>query len=242
MKKIIILLILHIQLFAGYSYAEIEVTKEGNITSIKNSRSFISHMGEIPKNINITNKEELLLKLDSLIKTPKPDLIEIYNLIDQTQNLSNPEKSMWISYHVSDLPGPFLLLNAIYLAPTNPEEAVRWFNFGKMRIWSDVEKCRDKSVEAGIDIIKITLTKRFFLAFKEMKMGDIVKLAQAEEKSSANMYKTISYNIKKPYWIALHGMKSIIAGMDGKELPDDELFLPESEWLLKERMIVGEEA
>jgi len=115
---------------------------------------------------------------------------------------------------------PVLYALANALAEDDPEEAVFWYQVGRLRAVYDGLRCRDQSARSGVTTIgqglSVPLRRQMFF-----QRSQLVAIAR----------KAIDWDAKNPRnydqrWIALYGRTAAIsAGED-----PNEILLPEGEW------------
>jgi hypothetical protein len=114
---------------------------------------------------------------------------------------------------------PVLYALANALAEDHAEEAIFWYQVGRLRAVYDALRCRDKTAQVGMLALRKQLGQKLIEA-QAYRRDRLVRIAKkAVEWDAAN---DRSYDQR---WIALYG--KVAAESDGS---DAEIFVPETDW------------
>jgi hypothetical protein len=227
---------------AASNNANLRVVHQGNITKYINTQDFASNVGTKSRYLYLTKKSALTEKLAALTSGSDADVssqVEAFDLLEQTQTLSNQEKTDWIKAHVQQLVPPFYVLNAVFLASSDPDAAGAWYQFGRISMYRDMEKCTDRSVSAAFSIIFShylgpKLFAKMGLMDKQKDKNQIKKTftdwTDRTYKQAMDLYRAYPVKRLHPYWIANHGMSQFIEGSN-KQGP----FFDQNTWSAKEK-------
>ncbi len=229
----LIFLILSMSALAFGTTETLQVNRHENVVSINNPQDFISSMGKPSEYIKLKNKQDILAKLDQLIQNPNDPtnqgLIAAYNLLEQTPHLSQQEKSTWIEQNASALPGPFLLLNALYISENEPARAGEWYIFSRLRMSVDAEKCTDLSAREGGLLVLMRLLPKVAANANATTTDNFNAWFKKSFAGGLKLYETTPYKISQPYWIANHGMHALTEQMYGSGKQAKPIFISQSQ-------------
>jgi hypothetical protein len=115
---------------------------------------------------------------------------------------------------------PVLYALANALSEDRPEDAIFWYNLGRIRAVYDGLRCRDKSAQAALLVLRTRLSHDLRVSLYYQREA-LVAIAQ----------KAIDFNTQNPArydhrWISLYG--NVAASSDGAN--PDEVTVAESEW------------
>jgi hypothetical protein len=115
---------------------------------------------------------------------------------------------------------PVLYALANALAEDRPEDAIYWYHLGRMRAVYDGLRCKDKSAQAALIVLRTRLSYELRVSLFYQR-SSLVAIAQ----------KAIDFDAKNPpkydhRWISLYG--TVAATSDGAN--PDEVSVPVSEW------------
>ena len=105
------------------------------------------------------------------------------------------------------------------------DEAIFWFNAGRLRGRFDAARCADVSARQGIDVMVMQMPPELL----QEQFKDLDKL-------EATLRKVVAWDEATPYkydhrWINLHGMGAYMSALDPtRQGSQREMSLPEKEW------------
>ncbi len=232
----------------------VEVETRGDVEEVRNPLDFISHMGEpIPADAPKT-KEAVLRTLGRLTakgdRDSNPDLVAAWNLLDQTDALSEKEKADWVERRIADLPPPFVMLAAVYRSADDPARGMELYLFSRIRLTIDASKCADPSAEeAAMSVVQLVLP-RLDIGVDRSKVSDeeservFTDLIRRSAPAALRRHETTPSRAAHPWWVAHAGIREIVADLVGRSDKGEsgsrarDLFKPEKEWPQIEREIV----
>jgi hypothetical protein len=115
---------------------------------------------------------------------------------------------------------PVLYALANALAEDDPDDAVFWYQVGRIRAVYDSLRCKDATARAGVVVIGrgLSVRLRHSMFYQRNQLVDIAQKAIEWDKKNPRGY--------DQRWIALYG--KVAAGSPGTD--PNEVFVPESEW------------
>jgi hypothetical protein len=233
--------------------AAVEIENQGNIERIRNRLDFISHMGDpLPEN-SAKTKEAVLESLGRLTAGVgldcNPDLVQAWNLLDQTTALSPKQKAEWVERRMADLPPPFVMLAAVCRSKDDPKSGIELYLFSRIRLTLDAAKCADPSAEEASMRVVERLLPQLNIGVDRSETSDETysqRFLDLMRKSKAGAFKLLektANHATRPWWVAHAGLDELIrAGTAAENSKSDEpkrpLFKPEKEWPNIEREII----
>lgn len=119
-------------------------------------------------------------------------------------------------------PAVFFSLAAHHASAGRMPVALFWMFAGRIRLWYDVQRSTDKSVEAAVDLLNNGLPELLRLSqFEDIEASTKIMNDAADwDKSTPHNYDAC--------WIALHGLAAFLP--DAASRTRESLTIPESEW------------
>ncbi|MEI6055897.1 MAG: hypothetical protein WCR55_07545 [Lentisphaerota bacterium] len=119
-------------------------------------------------------------------------------------------------------PAVFFFLSRYFFYENKDDDAIFWLYAGRIRMWYDVKKCTDKSVEDSVDAMSAQLPDLLrSIQFENIENSKkLLKKAAEWDRSTLHNY--------DPAWIALHGLGAFMPNADKVTL--DSLNIPKDKW------------
>lgn len=202
------------------------------------------------------SKVAMLEDLDLLVVDEKNvgNLTEAFRQIEQSNLLNVDEKIEWIKKNQASLPPPFLALLASYLAPTNTNEAAKWYVVSSIRSEIDNRKCTEKeTTREGNELIFEKVVENLQQVLKgnddQEKMASFSNSIKSQFENAVSFHKANPYKIQHPYWLSNHATVPLINRAPGVDviikeneiLVDpfkDTTFKPENQWKTIEESVI----
>lgn len=211
------------------------LSPDNNISVHNHSNDFVTSLTKPTPSLP-SDKNSLINKLDDLTKDIKnnSDMALAFNILLNSDVLTNKDKEEWWKKKISKLPSPFLLLGALFVEDLESAKALYVLSGARMLI--DADMCQDISAKEGLTFVRFLIMPKIFERFG-MEVNapgsekNIRKLHEIEKQFFKNggykkydqKYAT-SFNF--PYWLAYHGLFT----MTKDDLSDTIFFKPVNEY------------